>query len=353
MGNPMTRRLVLPHGRAGAPTPLLRFIAGGHADLIAAGWPAPHAGFFALPTARRHAAAILLSRGNGPDEAVYAAERARDPDVARLLMGGEAPGGLMKALGRLGEPLWENADYDLLLDLFAKDETALVLRHTDDIRAPRLRMIGILPAILRVQGILMHVPENVAATEDLAEAFRLAVRIHGAKAETGIARRWERAGTPQRLFDMAAEDLQPVAFGALLPPPVLPPAFFRVDDRKTLVKVALEFRNCLRDFTADLANGRMAVYVLRDGAERAAIALRQDPAGWRLAEALGPHNEDLRDETLRFIIDAVERAGGRTGESTWAVANGLHDHVCRNCGPPHVPRRETWRDRLALGTLWD
>ena len=353
MGNPMTRRLVRPYGRAGAPTPLLRHIAGGHADLIAAAWPAPHAGFFTLPTARRHAAAILLSRGGGPDEAVYATERARDPDVARLLMGGHAPGGLMKALGRLGEPLWENADYDLLLDLFMKEETALVIRHTEDIRAPRLRTIAILPATLRVQGILTNVPENGVATEDLAEAFRLALRIHGDKAGPGIARRWERAGTMVRLFDMAAEDLQPVAFGTMLPPPALPGGFFRVDDRKALVKVALEFRNCLRDFTADLANGRMAVYVLRDGAERAAIALRQDPAGWRLAEALGPNNDDLKDETLRFIIEAVERAGGRTGEATWAIASRLHDHVCQDCGPPHVPRRETWRDRLALGALWD
>ena len=62
MGNPMTRRLVRPHGRAGAMTPLLRFLAGVHAEALAIAWPAPHAGFLALPSARRHAAAILLAR---------------------------------------------------------------------------------------------------------------------------------------------------------------------------------------------------------------------------------------------------------------------------------------------------
>jgi len=39
MGNPMTRSLVRPHGRAGAVTPLLRFLAGAHGESIALAWP--------------------------------------------------------------------------------------------------------------------------------------------------------------------------------------------------------------------------------------------------------------------------------------------------------------------------
>jgi hypothetical protein len=137
----------------------------------------------------------------------------------------------------------------------------------------------------------------------------------------------------------------------MLAPPNLPSAFFRVTDRKTLEQVALEFRNCLRDFTSEIAAGHMAVYVLRDGVERAVLALRRDTAGWRLAEAKGKDNADLREATLRFIVDAVEQAGGRTGESSWVLATRLHEHVCRRCGPAHVPVRETWEDRLMLGTL--
>ena len=63
MGTPMTLMHARPKGRAGIQTPLLGFLAGPHADLIAQAWPAPHSGFFTLPTARRHAAAILLGRG--------------------------------------------------------------------------------------------------------------------------------------------------------------------------------------------------------------------------------------------------------------------------------------------------
>ena len=353
MGIPMTPRLVLPHGRTGAATPLLRFLAGAHADMIADAWPAPHMGFLSLPSARRHAAAILLGREPDVVGAARTVERARDGDVARLLMHGEAPGGLMKAFGRLGEALWEQADYDLLLSLFSDENTAQVLRHTDEIRPPQLQLIRRLPVKLRVPRILANIPESYGAVEDLSEAFRLAVRMQGEKAAPAIAQRWERAGSALRLFDMAAEDLQPVRFGGLEQPLVLSAAFVRVTDRRMLEAVALEFRNCLRDFMGDIAAGRMAVYVLRDGAERAVLALRQDPAGWRLAEAKAPDNEDLGDETLRYIIEAVERAGGRTGESTWSLARRLHDHACQRCGPAHAPVRETWQQQLMLGSLWD
>ena len=353
MGIPMTPRLVLPHGRAGAATPLLRYLVGAHADTIADAWPAPHMGFLTLPSARRHAAAILLGREHVPAGIAGMIERARDGDVARLLMHGEAPAGVMKALGRLGEILWEPADYDLLLSLFSDETTAQVLRHTGDIRPHALQMIRRLPVKLRVPRILANVPVLPGAADDLADAFRLAVRMQGDAAAASIAQRWERAGSALRLFDMAAEDLQPGRFGGQVQPPDLSAAFVRVTDRKMLEAVSLEFRNCLRDFTSDIAIGRMAVYVLRDGVERAVLALRQDPAGWRLAEAKAKDNYDLGDETLKFIVEAVERAGGRTGESTWALARRLHEHGCQRCGPAHVPQRDTWRDRLVLGSLWD
>nr|WP_321359220.1 hypothetical protein [uncultured Hyphomonas sp.] len=353
MGNPMTRRHVRPHGCAGAMTPLLQFLAGPHAEALAIAWPAPHVKFLALPSARRHAAAILLARDLDLEEIAHIAGYGRDGDVAKHLMRGQATGGLMKALSRLGETLWEAADYDLLLSLFSDENTAQVLRHTDEIRPAQLRLIRILPVLLRRSKILRHIPDSKGAVEDLAAAFGLAVRMRGQTQAASVARRWERAASPERLFDMAADDLQPARFGNMLSPPDLPPAFFRVTDRKMLGQVAREFRNCLRDFTGDIAAGRMAVYVLQDGVERAVLALRQDPVGWRLAEAKGKGNMDLREETLRFIVDAVERAGGRTGESSWTLARRLHEHFCSRCGPAYVPDRSTWQNQLMLGALWD
>lgn len=353
MGTPMTRHLARPMGRSGGVTPLLGYLAGEHSKRIASVWPAPHSGFLALPAARRHAAAILLERNRTDEGAIRAVEFARDADVARLLLEGDAPGGLMRVLSRMGEALWTGAEYALLLALFSEEDVAQILRHADEVRPQRLRMIERLPARLRRTLIIAHTPDTPGAVEDLAEAFRLAVRMCGRDAADAIAERWNRAATSQRLFDMAAEDLQPTHFGSMLSPPDLPPAFFRVADRKTLEQVSLEFRNCLRDFTSDIAAGHMAVYVLRDGVERAVLALRRDTAGWRLAEARGKDNADLQDDTLRFIVDAVERAGARTGESSWILARRLHEHVCHRCGPAHAPVRETWRDQLMLGSLWD
>ncbi|WP_439620652.1 hypothetical protein [Hyphomonas sp.] len=355
MGTPMTLMHVHPKGRAAVQTPLLGFLAGPHAAIIAEAWPAPHGGFLALPTARRHAAAILFARQAGCRslDVVHAVERGRDRDVARLLVGGEAPGGLMKALGRLGEVLWETADYDRFLRLFVEDDAGRVLRHMQVIAADRIELISTLPAVLRQAGIVGRMPSSTAAVEDLAEAFRLALRIHGAGEAARIAQRWNRAGDALALFDMAAEALQPVQFGQILPAPRLPDVFVPVRDRKALVSVALEFRNCLRDFTGDLAAGRMAVFTVREGSEMVAVALRQDPAGWRLAEAKGRQNAEVSDEVLRRIIAMLELAGARTGESTWAIARRLHDHVCQRCGPACTGPRETWRDRLMLGALWD
>lgn len=354
MGMPMTLLHMRPKGHA-VQTPLLGFLAGPHADVIAEAWPAPHSGFLTLSTARRHAAAILLGSAAGlrGAEIVRAVERGRDRDLARLLVDGEAPGGLMKALGRFGEVLWDASDYARFIALFAEPDAGRVLRHMKAIAADRLALIGALPEALRRAGIIALLPARAAAVEELADAFRLALRIHGAGEAAAIAQRWNRARNALALFDMAAEALQPVRFGHILPVPRLPEAFVPVADRKGLVRVALEFRNCLRDFTGDLAAGRMAVFTVREGSEMVAVALRQDPAGWRLAEAKGRQNEDVSEDALRRIVSVLARAGVRTGESTWVLARRLHEHACDDCGPAYMGARETWRDRLGLGSLWD
>ena len=355
MGTPMTLLQTRPTGRAAVQTPLLGFLAGPHAEVIAGAWPAPHSGFLTLPTARRHAAAILLSRPTtlrGTD-IVRAVERGRDRELARLLAQGDAPGGLVKALGRLGEVLWEAGDYARFLALFAEDDAGRVLRHMPIIAADRLALIGALPVALHHAGVISCLPTQLVAVEELAEAYRLALRIHGSGEATAIVQRWNRAGTPLALFDMAAEALQPVRFGQVLRVPHLPDGFVPVRDRKTLVGVALEFRNCLRDFTGDLAAGRMAVFTVHQGGDMIVVALRQDPAGWRLAEAKGRQNAEVSDDALRRIVLVLEPAGVRVGESTWVIARRLHDHVCEDCGPAHIGLRDTWRDRLALGSLWD
>jgi len=359
MGAPMTRAGVLLFGKPSAATPLLGHVAGLHAERIARFWPAPHAGFLTLPAARRHAAAILLERrwNSSTDDGVdivHAVERARDADLARILMQGEAPGGLMKALGRMGEILWEARAYADLLKLFADADAVKVLRHMPQIEADRLGLIAAVPSALRVPGILVNLPDRVEAVEDLSEAYRLALRIHGAAEAGRIVQRWGRATSSVALFDMAADALQPSEFGRVMAPPALPDWFAPVRTRKALNEIALEFRNCLRDFASDLALGRMAVYAVRKSSSPpVAMALRQDAAGWRLAEALLKNNDDPSDAQLRSLVDVLAGCGVRTGEPAWTPAPRLHNHVCPDRGPAHVPPRNTWRERLALGSLWD
>ena len=122
---------------------------------------------------------------------------------------------------------------------------------------------------------------------------------------------------------------------------------------EALSKTALEFRNCLRDFVADLAAGRMAVYVWRGEGGPAAVALRLDPAGWRLAEARGRDNLDLPDEALMAIVTAVQAAGVRTGESWGWLHRRLEDRAYDAPAVPGPAPAADWRARLGLGNIWD
>jgi hypothetical protein len=355
MGTPMTLPAVFAPGRAAPVMPLMAFLAGGHAEAIARLWPAPHAEFFALPAARRHSAAILAGRAAMPDARIqWLAARAKDGELAAELFGPGPPGGLMKALGRMGEVLWTAEQYARFLDLFGEEAACGLIRHMKVLRPESLSVMARLPPLLRRASIVAHLGTDDAATDDLAGAWDMALRVHGAAAGAGIAQRLSRANSPATLFQMARAVIQPVAFGPAAPPPELPPPFVAVRCFEVLSGTALEFRNCLRDFVAELAAGRMAVYVWRSPGGQAAVALRSDPAGWRLAEARGRDNADLPAETLMAIVAGVTAAGVRTGESWASLQRRLDD---RTYEPPAQDAQDAqadlWKARLALGNLWD
>ncbi len=330
-----------------APSPLLQFLAGPHAEAIAELWPAPHKGFLALPAARRHAAAILLARGeNDPEGMARGLERQRDSEVAVRLVGENVPG-LMKAMARLGETQWQMRDYERFIGLFLEPEAGRVLRHMAEIRPAQLALIHALPSVLREATIVEKVPGGAAA-RDLALAFRLALMIQGEGERNRLATAWKRARSPAALFEKAAHALAPVRLGGPDPVPAPGKPFEQVTTRKALEAVALEFQNCLRDFMQDIVNGRMAVFAWR-GAPKMAVAIRWDPAGWRLAEAETVANEEAPEEALHEVVLALQAVGVRTGPSTWGLARRLHGHPHGNA----TEIGETWRDRLELGDLWD
>ena len=338
-------------GRKNAVTSLLTFIAGEHAERLAQHWPAPHESFFALPAARRHAAAILFANLAEGEPLQDARKRAmvefdRDADIARVIMGDKAAG-FMKLLGKLGETLWTVDDYRALLKLFGEPNAGRALRHMQIVKPDQFAPMLKLRAILREPNILAFVGGDVAA-EDLNRAFGLILRMRGERAGPRVAERWNTARSRERLFEMAMEDLAPEVFRPPLPAPELPAPFERMTTRKALTALAHEFQNCLRDYIDDVARGRMAVYAWR-GDQPAALALIWDAAGWRLAEAEAPENDELSEDVLRALVAPLQACGVRTGQALGAVVNRLDQH---RRGDVVVGLGDSFCEQLALGDLW-
>jgi hypothetical protein len=332
-------------------TPLLAFIAGEFADAVANVWRSPHGDFFALPAARRHAAAIALAglarRNLPPGELRRLVEYGRDAVVAEAIAGDLATG-FMRALAKAGEILWEREDYVVFLDLLREPAANEALRHMDEVRPAAFAPISDLPPLLR-QASIIRVLTQPAAARDLALALRLAVRLREPTAGPRLARRWGAGGDVNAVFRRVQEDLTPEAFRAPDPAPVLGPTFARITTRKALEASALEFRNCLAEQAGRVADGRMAVYIWR-GTPDAVIALIWDVAGWRLAEAKAQDNLDLTEPRLRELVAELETAGVRTGPSIAALNNRLDDwangsNYAFHPGPGFI-------EQLALGDLW-
>ena len=354
MGTPMTLPVLLADGRAQPVTPLMAFLAGAHADAMARIWPAPHEDFLMLPAARRHAATLLALRGGHSAQRLqWLAARARDGELAAEIFGNPPPGGVMKALGRMGEILWAGEAYMAFLDLFREEAASLLIRHMKALRPEVLRVVATLPPRLRLAPVVALLGADRPAAADIAAAYAMALRVRGEASAGDIAQRFARAKTWAALFETAVQVVQPLVFAPVVPPPELPGPFVPVRRFEMLSSTALEFRNCLRDYAADLASGRMAVWVWRGQGGPAAIALRRDPAGWRLAEARGRDNADLADEALMEIVAAVRAAGVRTGEAWSMLYRRLEDRV-HDAPTGHQPAMiPTWREQLNLGYLWD
>lgn len=337
--------------RSHTATPLLAFIAGEFADAIARVWAAPHGEFFALPAARRHATAILVSgqaaREVAPSELRRLVEFQRDALVAEAIAGANATG-VMRALSKAGEQLWRIADYAMFMELLAEPMANEVLRHLDEVRPASFAPIAALPPSLRMAPVVRVIPSAQAAS-DLARAFRIAVRMRSPDAATRLARRWGSGGAVTDVFRRAQEDLTPDAFRPADAAPVLPAPFARITTRKQLETLALDFRNCLADHAQRIAEGRMAVYIWRDDVP-AAVSLNWDVAGWRLSEAKAANNVDLEESRLRELVRVLDGVGVRAGPSVQALVSRLDDWA--NGTNYNHPLGLSFVEQLALGDIW-
>lgn len=355
MGHPMTLPALLADRRALPVSPLLAFLAGAQAEAIARVWPAPHEDFLMLPSARRHAAAILVQRGgHSASRLQWLASRARDGELAVELFGAYPPGGVMKALGRMGEMLWTQAAYGEFLRMFQDDAARQLIRHMTDIQPSALAVIAELPSALRRPSIVAALAASGDAARCLVSAWEMALHLRGEAAGPDIARRFARAKNGRALFEMALSAIQPPAFGEAYQAPVLPAPFSPVRRAEHLQAVALELRNCLRDYAPSLASGRMALWVWRGQGGPVAVAAWRDAGGWRLAEALGMDNVDVSDEALQQMLPVLRQAGIRAGEPWHMLRNWLVDQAAKaDDAPGTEAHAASARQRLYLGYLWD
>ncbi|ATQ42441.1 hypothetical protein [Caulobacter mirabilis] len=311
--------LSTPPAERREPSPLLIHLAGEFADRVAALWPAPHGPFLTAGAAQRHLIALGLTRGRpGVDlRAVLTIPLKR---ALRLILQ-SPPRGLLRALGRLGERAWSRTDYDLLLALLARPETAKILAHAEAIEADAARALHGTPPPLVRAGLhrLPLLPDQAALA---TEAFTAISARDGEGVGERIARRWAGARTVESLMDRLREDILPE-----LPPPPFPGTerLRPLTTKAAMREAGGRYNNCLRQRLHRAASGASAFYEWR-GAPSAVIEIVRDQLfGWRLSEARLRDNEIMSVADRPALVADLRSLGVWIGRSHWGLHHASHD----------------------------
>ena len=316
----------------------LQSLAGRYAGRIARLWPAPYAGYFALPVARRHLAHLFLSRidrAPGLDARAFAQEIAVLP--VRRFLGRWAPGaphGLERALSRLGESAWAPREYGQLLAMLgAGGGAAKSLRHAVEITPEFLARLENLPARLRGPQTSRWV-ESGWESQLVREALKLADRLGGPVRANALVLRLERAKSRRRFFAMLVDDLRPEGLAA----PVTETATLRPLKTVEEVKEAgRRFQNCLSDCVGRAIFGASAFVEWR-GEEAAVMELEHEGAvGWRLVTLLGFMNRNVSPHTAKLVREALEAQGVRDGFGADFLLSEIDEIVEMERGEEQAP----------------
>jgi len=315
---------LLPRGvgppAAAEPTSLLTLVAGEFAPRVASLWPAPHAEFLTAPVARRHLVCLAITCGR--DEACRAALEARLPRALAEAVG-DAPPGLARALGRLGDLAWSAADYRTLLRLLADPRAGKALRHAEAIDPAVLRRLEALPPPMAgATHLAMGLTLDGAAV--LSEAYEALRRRDGVAAADAAAARWAKAEFAKTAFDWAREDLAP----ELLPPPHPGTARLKpLATKRALRDAARRYRNCLAGHLPHAALGHSAYYEWL-GPPSAVVQVSRDHVfGWRLEEVRAMRNATVPEEARGPLLDELALIGVHVGRSGWELHRFLDADV--------------------------
>jgi hypothetical protein len=301
--------LTIPPAGAAArarPSRLLVHLAGDFASEVAAVWPEPHTAFVLAEASRRHLVCLALSLNAerpvaaGPAFAAEALDGAFKRAVAALVP--DAPRGLVRALGRLGEIAWSGADYRRLLELLGQPAPAKVLHHATAISRSEVETLASLPAMLTVAGgTILRLTPDQARLVALCHAG-IATR-EGAERAGEIARRWAIVQNTAALLNQVREDLcvqhvEPFHPGSERLRPLA--------TRAELADASRRYRNCLDGREPDPESH----YYEWLGPPGVIVNIVKDSLwGWALDEGRLEGN-DLPDGPVREAITAELRAMG-------------------------------------------
>lgn len=301
-------------GRATEPSRLLRHLAGEFAAQVARVWPSPHAPFVLAEAPRRHLVCLALALAAedvvrpGPAFVIDALDGSLKHAVARLAP--DAPPGLVRAFGRLGESAWAAADYRLLLRLLADPAAAKVLRHAGEITAGEVRSLGALPpALAGAGGVLLRLTED--QTRLVAQCHAGVSRRDGPVRAEAVAQRWASARNAKALFaqvgqDIAIEAVEPFHPGTERLRPLA--------TRQALTEAARRYRNCL-DGREPSAHAHHYEWL---GPPGVIVQVDADPLwGWVLAEGRLSGNEPVAADLREVIAAELRTMGVHVGSGRW------------------------------------
>lgn len=300
-------------GQTCTPSPLLRRLAGDFAVRIGQLWPQPHTAFLTASTGQRHLVCLALTL-----EAPFADVRANlERPVKRAVrtLLADPPEGLVRALDRMGEDAWSEADYRLLLSLLRRPETAKVLNHAEVIDPMLVGGLAAYPAPLLKAGLarLKLSPDQAGLVSEFWQAI---VARDGPEAGRTLADRLARLHSPGQVFEHLREEMVP----DVAPPPFPGTARLRpLASKAAMREAASRFNNCLREHIAAASDGSRAYYEWL-GPPGAVVEIMQDPLwGWRLDEARLRNNDIMGPADREPLIAELRGMGVHVGRSFWQL----------------------------------
>ncbi|HEX4197075.1 MAG TPA: hypothetical protein VHZ26_06500 [Caulobacteraceae bacterium] len=280
-----------------APSSLLRHLAGEAAEALAVVLPPPHLPYLAAAAPQRHLIGMTLAVGAPLNVETASGALAWSLGQAIRLLLPDAPPGLKRALGRMGETGWPLESYRRLLRLLRRSEIAKALRHATALDPAAIDGLAEIPAALLEAGVARF-GLCLEYAETARDCFAALVERDGVEPAEALAREWGKARTAKSFFERVEEDLQ--AEPVLSPFPATPRLRW-LGTKAEMRDAARRYRNCLANYLVDAARGE-AVFGEWLDTPGAIIQVSRDAVfGWRLEQARGLANKAVAGETRNAL----------------------------------------------------